>query len=360
MRLLKTIILASILINFNSISYAKVTIDNALGAQPSFPSAISQTQRGPLNKNLYDFLIYTDGGAGPAKSYHINLQTHSEFSDNIKGPFLQLISSTPGYANVPLEHQKLYFNASYQPCDDGTAATPPLFKPITTSSAEFLTHFDGEQFVSTKACDSKISGSIPGTLRFTLGKVDGFIPAAGTYQGRFDIKATDSSSQTTTMQLLITAQVSTIINVPQITIHNLGNITKANKSQSYNIRDYRYNITSNAPNGIKITGVAPYSDSKGAYISKPSVSNPTESQRVHFSASYESCQGIGGLKPLTLSNQTQVAIPYVGFNQSFEKFCDDDYGYMPGYLKFTRLPISTSLPEAGTFIGTFTIRAEAV
>ena len=62
MRLLKTIILASILINFNSISYAKVTIDNALGAQPSFSSAISQTQRGPLNKNLYDFLIYTDGG----------------------------------------------------------------------------------------------------------------------------------------------------------------------------------------------------------------------------------------------------------------------------------------------------------
>ena len=262
LRLIKNIILASILINFNSISYAKVTIDNALGAQPSFSSAISQTQRGPLNKSLYDFLIYTDGGDSSTKSYYINLQTHSEYSDNIKGPYLQLTSSTPGYANVPLEHQKLYFSANYQPCDDGTASTPPPFKPITTSSAEFLTHIDGEQFVSTKACDSKISGSIPGTLKFTLGKVDGFIPAAGIYQGRFDIKTTDSSSQTTNIQLLITAQVSTIINVPQITIHNLGNITKANKSQSYNIRDYRYNITSNSPNGIKITGVAPYSDGK--------------------------------------------------------------------------------------------------
>ena len=75
---------------------------------------------------------------------------------------------------------------------------------------------------------------------------------------------------------------------------------------------------------------------------------------------YEACRGLGGSKPLTQPNQVQTLIPNIGFNQSFEKYCDDNFGYMPGYLKFTRLPISTGLPESGAYMGTFVIRAEAV
>lgn len=341
-------------------SFSTATIKNLSGSQPNFPTSISQTQRGPINKNIYDFLIYTTGSNnGSPKTYSINIQTHSEFADNIKGPYLQLLGSTPGYANVPLEHQKLYFSAEYQPCDDGTSASPPPYSAITSNNAEYKINLNGEKFISQKACDPA-SGSIPGTLKLTLNKVDGFVPAAGNYQGQLQFTITDQNSDTSTLNLIINAKVNTIINVPDIRINNLGYITLTNKGQSNSIRDFNYNITSNSPNGIRITGISPYSDEIGAYISKPGISLPNINQRIHFLAEYEPCQGNTGLKALTKSKQTRVPISHTGFNHSYEKYCDDNYGFMPGYLKFTRLPISTGIPEAGTYSGQFTILAEAV
>ena len=340
--------------------FSKVFLQNISSSQPQFSTAISKTNLGPLNKNLYDFLIYTDGSQISPKTYLINLQTHSEFADNIKGPYLQLIPSTPGYANVPLAHQKLYFSAKYQPCDDGTSSTPPNYYPITSNSAEYKFNLTGSQFISPKACD-QASGSIPGTLKITLNKVNGFIPAAGIYKGQININATDQNSESASLSLTIQAKVDTIIDTPEITINNLGHITLSNQNQSYSIRDFRYNITSNSPNGINITGISPYSDQIGAYISKPGINNtPNTNQRIHFLAEYEPCQGNLGLKPLTKPNQTRVQINNTSFSHSYEKFCDDNYGNMPGYLKITRLPITTGIPESGTYTGKFTILAEAI
>ena len=340
-------------------AFSKAIIKNMSGSQPIFPTQISQTQRGPINKNLYDFLVYTTGSSSSPKTYNINLQTHSEFADNTKGPYLQLMASTPGYANVPLEHQKLYFSAQYQPCDDGTLETPPPYYPVTSNNSEYKINLSGEKIISYKACD-QASGSIPGTLKITLNKIDGFIPAAGTYQGQLNINITDQNTDASSLNLIITAKVNTIINVPDIRINNLGYITLNNKGQSKSIRDFNYNITSNSPNGISITGISPYSDEIGSYISKPGISSPNMTQRIHFLAEYESCQGNTGLQYLTKANQTRVQISPTSFNHSYEKFCDDNYGFMPGYLKLTRLPISTGIPEAGTYSGQFTILAEAI
>ena len=353
------------LLNCYENTIAQVTIDDSPGSSAVFTNKITQSQRGPIEKELFGYSISTDGGAQGTPDYTINITTTSNYADSTKGPYLQLSSSTAGYNNVPAEHRKLYVQASYRSCFSGQQGDFPLFQNITSSnSAQFNSSITlGQEYTKNSSCDPSF-GAFPGAIKFTIPMIDGFTPAAGVYTGTLSLSVNDNAAVSTPVvkQFAISAEVSTIMNVPNITITNLGDITISNQNISHTMDDYNYNITSNAPNGIRITASSPFSDETGAYISKSSITNPNQNQRIHFQAFYTSCNDFHAStkQNLTQANQTIVQTGQLGFVNTFDKYCTIGLSYIPGHLSFTRLAIPGDIPEAGSYSGNFTITATAV